>query len=382
MRSKYKLKISGKNNDYFLHLLISKGINIYSLEKNKGYFFLIVDREDYKKIKKIKTSYKINIVKVYGLLYLKKIFIENLSFVISFLICSILLVLASNLILDIEVVTNDNHLKKVMLEDLKERGIYKYTFKSSFDRRSKVIKEIIEEEKDTIEWFEIESYGTKYTINIVERIKNDEEEKCTPRNIVAKKDAFVVRVDATSGEVLTAINRSVKKGDILISGNIYNKDEIVSTRCARGKVFGEVWYQVYVELPKHYHEENVTGRSTRRIGIEFFDYKSKSSYKTYKSKDINIFNNKLLPIRLYYTTYLETKIIDKDFTIDNVDDYAIEMATKKLKNKLGKEDTITYKKILKKEEKESRIIIGVFFKVEEDITMMQEIPGAQINNGE
>lgn len=382
MKSKYKLKISGKNNNYFLHLLISKGINIYSLDKKKGYFYLIVDKEDYQKIKKIKTSYKISVVKEYGLIYLKKIFINNLSFVISFLVCCSLFLFISNLILDIEVVTSDKHLKKIILEDLKVRGIYKYQLKSDYNKRSKITKEIIEEEKDKIEWLEIISYGTKYTINVVERVKNEEEEICTPRNIVAKKDAFIVSIDAISGEVKTAINRSVKKGDILISGNIYNKEEIVNTKCARGKVFGEVWYQIHLELPKHYHEENVTGRKTNRLGIEFFNYKSKSNYKTYKSKDINIINNHLLPVRIFYTTYLETEIIDKNFTLDNVDEYALELASKKLQNKLGKEDKIQYKKILKKEQNDSKIIIGVFFKVVEDITSVQEIPNPLINDGE
>ncbi len=181
-----------------------------------------------------------------------------------------------------------------------------------------------------------------------------------------------------TGEVMTAINRGVKKGDILISGNIYNKEEIVNTKCSKGRVFGEVWYQVYVDLPIHYHEENVTGEVERKIGIEFFNYSSKSSYKTYKNKDFNIINNKLLPIRLFYTEYMETKVIDKNFTINNVDDFAIEKATNKLSNKLGKDDKILSKKILKKEKKDSRIIVGVFFKVYEDITKVEEIKDTDI----
>ena len=53
MISKYKLKISGKNIDYFIHLLISKGIKILELAKYQDYFIIVVDLEDYKKMDKL-----------------------------------------------------------------------------------------------------------------------------------------------------------------------------------------------------------------------------------------------------------------------------------------------------------------------------------------
>lgn len=378
MISKITLKITGRNSDYFINTLISKNINFSVIDKTRKDIIITVSDRDYKKIKSIKTSYKIKVIRVYGLLYIKYLFSNYMSFIISFFICISLLILTSNLILEIDINSSNTDLCKTILEDLKVRGISKYKFKSSYSKRRKIVDEILKEERDTIEWLEIDSYGTKYTINVVERIKNTEKEVCIPSNIIAKKDAIITSVEAYSGEVLTYINKSVKKGDVLISGRIYNKEEIVNTKCSRGRVFGEVWYQVFVDLPKHYYEENVTGNVEKRIGIDFFNYSSKCKYKTYKRKDINVYNNKILPIRLFYTEYLETKVIDKYFTIDNVDKYALEKATKKMQNKMGKDDRIVLKKILKKEENNSRIIVGVFFKVNEDITKIENI----VDNGE
>ncbi|MDO4995804.1 MAG: sporulation protein YqfD [Bacilli bacterium] len=378
MISKITLKITGRNSDYFTNILISKNINFSVINKTRKELIITVSDRDYKKIKSIKTSYKIKVIRVYGLLYIKYLFKNYLSFIISFFICLMLVIITSNLIFEIDINSNNTNLEKTILEDLKVRGISKYRFKVNYDKKRKIVNEILNEERDTIEWLEIEEYGTKYIINVVERIKNTDKEECIPSNIVAKKDAIITSVEAYSGEVLTYINKSVKKGDILISGRIYNKEEVVNTKCSRGRVFGEVWYQVFVDLPKHYYEENVTGNVERRIGIDFFNYSSKSSYKTYKRKDIDIYDNKLLPIRLFYTEYLETNVIDKYFTIDNVDEYALEKATTKMLNKIGKDDRIVLKKILKKEEKNSRIIVGVFFKVNEDITKVENI----IDNGE
>lgn len=379
--SRIKLKITGKNIEYFLNLLFVKNINLDVLSKDRNSIVIVVSSDDYNIIKTIKTTYKIKVLKVYGFLYIKYLLKTYSCFIISFFIFFLIIITISNLILNIDVISNNSSLKKSILEDLKVRGISKYRFKVGYYTKQKIINEILDEENDKIEWMEIEEYGTKYIIKVVERKKNNDIDNCVPSNIVAKRDAIVLDIQASSGEVLTAINKSVKKGDILISGNIFNKEEIVNTKCSIGKVFGEVWYQVYVDVPVHYYEENVTGKVERKIGFDLFNYSTKSSFSTYKRNDINIIYNKLLPVRLYYTEYLETIVTDKTFDLKNVDNYALELATRKINNRLGKDDKILMKKILKKDMKNSRIIVGVFFKVFEDIGVTEEIP-AVVNNGE
>lgn len=379
--SRIKLKITGKNIEYFLNLLFVKNINLDVLSKDRNSMVIVVSTDDYNIIKTIKTTYKIKVLKVYGFLYIKYLLKTYSYFIISFFIFFLIIITISNLILNIDVISNNSNLKKIISEDLKVRGISKYRFKVDYYTKQKIINEILDEENDKIEWMEIEEYGTKYIIKVVERKKNNDRDNCVPSNIVAKRDAIVLDIQASSGEVLTAINKSVKKGDILISGNIFNKEEIVNTKCSIGKVFGEVWYQVYVDVPVHYYEENVTGKVERKIGFDLFNYSTKSSFSTYKRNDINIIYNKLLPVRLYYTEYLETIVANKTFNLKNVDSYALELATRKINNRLGKDDKILLKKILKKDMKNSRIIVGVFFKVFEDIGVTEEIP-AVVNNGE
>ena len=70
---------------------------------------------------------------------------------------------------------------------------------------------------------------------------------------------------------------------------------------------------------------------------------------------------------------METKVIDKAFTIKNIDKYGVYLAEKKLLLKLPKDSKIIKKKILKKEENNSRIIVEVFFKVNEDIGIKKRI---------
>ena len=203
-----------------------------------------------------------------------------------------------------------------------------------------------------------------------ERKKNKDSKSCQPRSIVAKKDAMILEIHAEAGEVKKKRLDYVKKGDVIISGLIYNKEEIVSKRCARGQVFGEVWYQVSLEIPKHYHEEKVTGKKKRKLEIQFLNhtYHFFSHYDTYQKKSVSILASRLLPIKFLYSTYLETEVIDEEYTIDNVDDKAYLLAEEKIRQQLSKDDEVISKKILKKYEKNSKIIVEVFFRVKEDIT--------------
>ena len=373
MKTKYRIKISGKNCDYFLNLLIQKNISIYSFEKDNSNYIIVVSSDDYKKIRKIRTTYKIEVLNIYGYSHGKSFIKNNWFFILSFFLCLSLLIISSFFIYDVEVESSDQKIIKMVLEDLKVRGISPFRLKKNYDYRSVVISEILKEERDNIEWLDIKTIGSKYIVSVVERVKDKDNDVCSPTNIVASKDAFITKIDAYEGEVVTALNRYVRKGDILISGDIHNKEDIMSRRCAKGKIYGEVWYQVTVEVPKHYHEENVTGRVHRSLSYEFFSFKSKDHFKTYKKKEINILSNPLLPIRLYYLEALETKVIDKYYTINNIDKYGTSIAEKKILLKVPKDSKITFKKILKKEEKNSRIIVEVFFKVNEEIGVNKSI---------
>ena len=54
------------------------------------------------------------------------------------------------------------------------------------------------------------------------------------------------------------------------------------------------------------------------------------------------------------------------------------MAEKKLLQKLGSKDEIISKNVLKKSDKNSKIVIDIFFKVKEDITDTENIENIKI----
>ena len=285
--------------------------------------------------------------------------------------------LLSNVVFDIDVEHSKSEIRELVLNDLREFGIEKYHFKVSYEEKEKIIKKILKKETERIEWLEIDSIGTKYIVKVEERIKNEPKIDNKTQHIVAKKDAMILEIYADSGEVRVKKNDYVKKGDILISGFITKDEERKKKTKALGTVYGEVWYQVEISLPKVYKEVKYTKKKKKKIQVNFlskefllFDFKP---YKTYEEEKKTLLKNRLLPIEVSYSTIKETKEIEKRYTGNKGEEEAIKLAEKKLKEKLGVNDTVISKNILKKKEKDSKIIIDIFFKVKEDITDIKNI---------
>lgn len=381
MNSRYQILIRGKSPKYFLALLLQKKVAIYSVLEKANEIIVVVDYEGYQEILNTKTSYSITILNRFGFAKVQYLFRKYFIFLLGIIFFITIVSFLSHVIFKVEVIHSNEEIRDILYQDLEDFGISKFKFKVSYDEKEQIVEKILKKETERIEWLEIEEVGTKYIVRVEERKKNKKEEIKTPQNIVAKKDAMILEIVAEEGEVKKKKFDYVTKGDVIISGLIYNKEDIVSKRCARGKVFGEVWYKVTVEIPKHYHEEKITGKKKRKLEIKFLDKTIHlfSHFDTYQKKSISLLSSRILPIKLLFSTYLETEVVDLNYNLDTVDSQAYSLAEEKLLHKLSKEDKILSKKILKKYEKDSKIIVEVFFKVKENITATVSIEDIDIN---
>lgn len=379
MNNRERIKITCRNPKKFLKELINNKINLYDININKKNIEIIIDEEDLSKIDKIKYLHKIKIIKYYGP---KKIMflIKKNKFLIIFIIIGILInIILSNIIFNIEVETPNQKLKQIILKDLKDNNIAKYHLKVSDKKKKSTKEKILIKEHNKIEWIEIVEKGTKYIIKIQERKINSSEEKCYPRNIIAKKNATITKINSSSGEILKKENDFVTKNEVLISGLIYNKEKIVSKRCAIGKVYGEVWYTVKVKVPKKIKEEVITNNNSYGLSIKLLnkEININNKYKLFQKKQYNIISSRIIPIEFGFTNYKEKKVTYKNISSKDVDSYALKIATKKINKELSNPNIVN-KKVLKKQVKNSKIIIDIFFAVEEDITTYQDISDLDI----
>lgn len=380
--NKYRISIKGKNKERFLKFLIARKINLYNIVLTKEELKITVSEEDYKKVLKYKGLHEIKILNTYGVLKIKYIKDKYKYIILSSILMILILIFLSNLILKVEVIHQNEDIRNLILEDLNKYGLKKYNLKINYKKKEEIKNKILEKEKDKIEWLEIDNIGTKYIVRVEERKIKEEKTDNTKRDIISKKEAMILEIKSSNGEIIKKKYDYVQKGETIISGTIKNKDKEVAKVKAEGKVYGEVWYNVNVTLPTHYHEETRIGKVKRSLSIRIANLNfPKTKDRSFETEDKVLLNNNLLPIKLVLEKSYKLKIIDKRFTINNSDKEALKIAENRLLKKIDKDSTILYKKVLKKTINNSTIIVDVFFKVKEDITDYSAISG-EIKEGE
>ena len=376
--SNVKISVRGRNVNLFIKRLIKNKINIIKvIPKSYKEVLLIVDYNDIERINKIKTIYSIDIISYYGILRIFKYIKKNI-FIISFLIIGIIIIyILSNIIFSIDIIHSNSNIISLVDNELKSHGIKKYSFVKSYKEIEKIKKDILEGNRDNLEWLEIIRSGTKYIVRVEERIINKDNNNSNNYSIVAKKNAIIKSITAYSGEKVKEVNTYVKKGEEVISSYVTmpNNERVFSS--ANGKVIGEVWYNVSIDYPYFYNEVLYTGKKRRVISFNILN-KSYSlfNFKKYKSFDINrkyIYKNSITPVSLSIDNEYETKIINDIYTYDTAKEKAIMVVKDKLKEKY--KDIIDIDKVIitYEEETSSMISLNLFITCNEDITEYKEV---------
>lgn len=373
----YDIKISGKDVTRFIYNLHKMHINILNIEKTEKEAIIKVSEEDYKKIKSIKTIYTIKIVKAYGIAKIKQFIKKYLLFLIMLLLGTGVFYCLTNIVFDIEVIHDNKELRELILNELEKEGISKYHLVVSYNKKEKIKETILKKYHDKIDWLEIERQGTKYEIKVEERKQRSDIVDDTPRDIVAKKNGIIKKITASSGEIIAKKDQYVKAGDILISGTLHNKENVVGTVKADGSIYAETWYTVTIELPYHYHEEIKTTRKQKILQLTWFSKKINlfnfNKYKNSTYENRYLLKNQYLPISVAILEENEVNIVDYIYTKDNAVIEASNIAKKRLNDKLGQNIEILYEKNLKITEENSKIKVVMFYKVYEDITEYKNI---------
>lgn len=369
MKHRVKIRIKNSNYKHIIEKLYSEKINLYDINITKEKIELIIDEIDLEKIDKMKTI-KYKIIDYFGASKIKIMIKKYKTLIICLLIGIIINLLLSNIIFEIKVDTPNYALEKEIENELKNLGLKKYNFVLTRSKENEIKNKLLNKKKDKIEWLEIERIGTKYIVTIEEK-KKTKEEICPIRNIISKKNAMITKIESSSGEIIKKKYDYVEKGEVIISGNIYKKEDIVESICAKGKVLGEVWYKVTVSFP--YKTEKIKKNNNIYLQLSL-------NSKKIPNKDLGIVKQEFNIIRSSTNLYdIKLNIVEgakkivKNYSINNIDKEAIKEAEKDLEQRLSMKPIVKRKKVLKKSVKKSKILVEVFFAVEEDITDYQDI---------
>lgn len=383
MKNSYvRLRIEGKNPDLFFKLYVINKISYKNLKRRKGVLELTVKYEDYLFLENKKGIYNIYVIKEYGLMKYKNFIIKNISLVTAFIISLIYLFVISNMAFNIDVIHNDKEIRALVYDELEKNGISKYHFIPSFKKRRKILDKIIKENKNELEWLEIERKGSILNVKVTERIMNKKEESTKPRHIIAKKSGVIMSITASHGEILKKKNDYVNEGEILISGDIIKDETVKGQVRAEGSVYAETWYLVNISYPLNYEETIYLSKVKNNLILSIFGHDVplfKNYSKNYIENSKTIVKDKIFPFEIRIEKQRKIKVNKQKYTEKQALSKAIEVASKKIEKKLGSDEYIIDKKALNFTMNDSTIEVEVFFKVCENITAYKDVDESLLN---
>lgn len=366
--------IKTKNTPLVIKSLLKEHIYFKDMKTTKDYIYFKVST---KEIEHLSTLFNIEIIKYYGLSkikhFIKKHYILILSFIFSYIILNIL----SNIIFDIEVITNNTKIKESILYYLKENNIEKYKFAKSSKELDKIKNIILKNNKDTIEWIEITRTGTKYTVNVTPRVINNIKEDNKIYDIVSSKDALIKNIIISNGTQVKEVNELVKKGETIISSDITKFDKVVGKTSAKGKVYAEVWYTVNISVPYNHTIYESTNETINHIYLDIFGHKLTimGHYKTNNS--LNETTTLIDKPYLFFKLMKESKELYKYKKVHLTNEEAYTEALKRsdriINDLLDTEEHIIERKVLKNNTYSSKIELELFYRVYENITEYKEV---------
>lgn len=374
--NKDKIWISAKCNDYYK--LIKKiefiKVLVYEVKYENKIIYLKIDVNDWEKIDKYLVSYRFKIVSFTGLKKVIDTFKREKIYVIALIIGLMLLFVCKNLIVEVNVIHENKEIREIIADELKEYGIKILRFKKSYKELNKIREKILDKYPDRLDWMEFDVNGMVVNVRVEERIITDTSKDDKVCDLVATKDGVVNDIVVLDGEAKVMINDYVRKGDLLVSGTIKHNEEAKRYTCARGEVYATTWYTAQVSMPFEYEELEKTGKKKYNLVWENDGNKKeilRSRFENYESELKNIFH--IFDFYLYLDKEYEVRKTVKKYSEEEVLEAGINKALDSIKKKLGKNDEIIDKKVLKKVKNDSTMDIDVFIIVKELISTEKEI---------
>ena len=387
LSSKVLLKVKGKNIDNFIKRLNNNKIEIFNIKYiNYKEIYILISKNNLDKVIKLKSIYKIEIIDYKGLEKFKINILNNKYIILFILFFLIVLYVLSSIIFSIEVITNDSKMRETLIEELNKYGIKKYRFKKNYIDIQNIKNKLLSKHKSDIEWIEIENIGTKYIVKYEPRVKNQIKEEIKKQNIVSRYDALIIDMNIEKGEIVKDVGTYVKKGDIIVNGEVKLNEEIKEVIGTKGNVYGEVWYNVKVTYPYKYYRSIETGKKNKVLVLNFLNKKIEilnfNKFKTKKTKETKLISNNIFPIYLSKEYQKEIKVIDKKYNDETIISPIISYSKNKVKETLSDDEYILNYKILNKQKNKESITLNIFFSLVKNITSYQKIEDKIVNNQE
>lgn len=247
------------------------------------------------------------------------IFSSNKNRVIALtapLIVFILLFLSTQVIWHVNIIDADSETEAFLLKELKKLGVRKGAFKFSIDQSDVKNRMLIENPE--LLWLWVDIRGSSAIVKFANRtlppaVYTEEEFY----NIYSTRDAVITRIMPKSGIAKVRVGDTVLKGQMLIEGIMPRDAETTKFIHASGEVFGNVWEEKIVTIPKKKEIRTPTGEKIEHLSINFKNFQLKlfiNSSILYPEYDMIENNRVFIP---FGATFTKKEYIEVDVTYED-----------------------------------------------------------------
>jgi similar to stage IV sporulation protein len=388
---KVTVKVSGKGIERFLNVLTRNGFLIWNVKRHgtEPITFKIRLQEAWKIRHFVrKSDCRISFLQRSGVPFLFRRLLKNSGFLAGGILFLFIILFLSNMIWGIEIKGAKPATEYQIRKELDKMGVKIGKVQFTVDN-VEAIQRKLTDSIGNLTWVGVELRGTTYYLQVVEKNEPKKPEVLSPRNLVAKKKAVIVKTYIENGQPVVFKNDHVDKGDLLVSGLI-GKEGQTQQVAAKGEVWGETWYTSHVELPLTTNFSVFSGKEQQKhsiligklnIPVWGFGKPKFKHFETERNEHKIHFLKWELPISYVNTTLRQREEYTRTYTEKEAEVIGLEMAKKEIKSHIDEDAMIKDEKILHKAINNGKVILDIHFKVIENIAVGSPIPKETENDG-
>lgn len=289
----YRFNVKVKYNDF----LKINHIKMKNIRRSDDYIFFNTNKMGIIKINSIDLE-GIIIIDIYKKIF-KLIFIKHLPVTLSLVLIFTIFLISGSYVRDICFDNEADYNYEVyesVRSHLVKKGIY-YKLDINLNDLNRTLRNTYQQ----YAYIGVKKSGSKIIIELsnYETPIIDNDSLNDPGDIISKYDSYIVGIESKKGVVLVTTSQSVKKGDLLISGNInykFNINDYSKLVKANGIILGEVAEYISYDIKKEQLGYVYSSKITKYYELSLFnkiiETKKVNLNDGYKKKQtfINFFN--------------------------------------------------------------------------------------------
>lgn len=332
-----------------------------------------------------RTDIRMRIVSKQGLPFLLSKMYKRKFFAIGILLFVLLLTGMSSFVWKVEVEGNERIPEEKILMFAREAGVFPGQLKFRVPENEE-IQHRLSMRLPQASWVGFRMEGTRAVITVVEKREAEEQKERSPGpvHLVARRKALIYDMRVEQGKPVVQVNDMVKKGQLLVSGVYGDSGESGSDRVvgAKGKVWGEVWYDSEVVVPLEQKRKVYTGNrdtgyypyvASRMIRLPFLYPVPFKDFETVERIHVLRLFKWRIPIGWVKEERMEMKWVKRRLTYEEAIRLGRERAQADVKERIGRDGRILMEKVLQPRIDNGKVYMKVHFDVIENIAVSQPI---------